>query len=65
MLEGLFAMESRLQLGLSRLKSEMGRMLLVSPPGRRRDEEERRRRKEEEDKKRRRRGESSHPLFQV
>ena len=59
------SMESRLQLGLSRLKSEMGRMLLASPPGRRRDEEERRRRKEEEDKKRRRRGESSHPLFQV
>jgi len=58
------SMESRLQLGLSRLKSEMGRMLLASPPGRRRDEEERRRRKEEEDKKRRRRGESSHPLFQ-
>jgi len=30
------SMESRLQLGLSRLKSEMGRMLLASPPGRRR-----------------------------
>jgi len=53
-----------LQLGLSRLRSEVGRMLLTSPPGRRREEEERRRRKEEEERRRKKRGESSHPLFQ-
>ena len=58
------SLEGRLQLGLSRLRSEVGRMLLASPPGRRREEEERRRRKEEEERRRKRRGESSHPLFQ-
>jgi len=58
------SLEGRLQLGLSRLKSEVGRMLLASPPGIRREEGERRRRKEEEERRRKRRGESTHPLFQ-
>ena len=58
------SLEGRLQLGLSRLRSEVGRMLLASPPGRRREEEERRRRKEEEERRRKKRGESTHPLFQ-
>ena len=58
------SLEGRLQLGFSRLRSEVGRMLLASPPGRRREEEERRRRKEEEERRRKKRGESTHPLFQ-
>jgi len=54
-----------LQLGLSRLRNEVGRMLLASPPSRRREEEERKRRREEEERKRKKeRKESSHPLFQ-
>ena len=59
------SLEGRLQLGLSRLRSEVGRMLLASPPpGRRREEEERRRRREEDERRRKKRGESTHPLFQ-
>jgi len=58
------SLEGRLQLGLSRLRSEVGRMLLASPPGRRREDEERRRKKEEEERRRKKRGESTHPLFQ-
>ena len=58
------SLEGRLQLGLSRLRSEVGRMLLASPPSRRREEEERRRRREEDERRRKKRGESTHPLFQ-